>query len=60
MHGGALRFWLRADAHANQLPVTVDQRNNELRVDTKWVNAKGMVRAHHWGRYFRNDLHTLT
>jgi len=40
--------------------VTVDQRNNELRVDTKWVNAKGMVRAHHWGRYFRNDLHTLT
>ena len=46
--------------NANQLPVPIDQRNNELRVGTEWVNAKGMVRVDYWGSYFRNDIQTLT
>ena len=46
--------------NANQLPVPVDQRNNELRVGTEWVNPKGMVRVDYWGSYFSNEIQTLT
>ena len=46
--------------NSNQLPVPIDQRNNELRVGTEWVNTKGMVRLDYWGSYFRNDIQALT
>ena len=46
--------------NANQLPVPIDQRNNELKVGTEWVNPKGMVRVDYWGSYFSNDIQTLT
>ncbi|MCC6991304.1 MAG: MtrB/PioB family outer membrane beta-barrel protein, partial [Acidobacteria bacterium] len=46
--------------NSNQLPVPIDQRNNELRVGTEWVNTKGMVRLDYWGSYFANDIQTLT
>ncbi len=46
--------------NVNQLPVPIDQRNNELKVGTEWVNTKGMVRLDYWGSYFSNDIQTLT
>ncbi|MEZ5419284.1 MAG: MtrB/PioB family outer membrane beta-barrel protein [Vicinamibacterales bacterium] len=46
--------------NVNQLPVEIDQRNNELKANTEWVNAKGMVRVDYWGSYFSNDIQTLT
>ena len=44
----------------NQLPVPIDQRNNELKAATEWVNQKGMLRVDYWGSYFANDIQTLT
>ncbi len=46
--------------NVNQLPVPIDQRNNELKAGTEWVNAKGMIRLDYWGSYFSNDIQTLT
>lgn len=46
--------------NVNQLPVEIDQRNNEVKVDTEWVNPKGMIRVDYWGSYFTNDIQTLT
>lgn len=46
--------------NVNQLPVPIDQRNNELKAGTEWVNAKGMVRVDYWGSYFANSIQTLT
>ncbi len=41
-------------------PIPIDQRNNELKAGTEWVNAKGMVRFDYWGSFFSNDIQTLT
>lgn len=46
--------------NVNQLPVPIDQRNNEVKADTEWVNAKGMLRLDYWGSFFANDIQTLT
>lgn len=46
--------------NVNQLPAPIDQRNNELKANTEWVNAKGMIRLDYWGSYFSNDIQTLT
>ncbi len=46
--------------NVNQLPLEIDQRNNEVKVDTEWVHAKGMLRLDYWGSYFSNDIQTLT
>jgi MtrB/PioB family decaheme-associated outer membrane protein len=46
--------------NVNQLPVEIDQRNNELKANTEWVNAKGMIRLDYWGSFFANDIQTLT
>ena len=46
--------------NANNLPVPLDQRNNELRAGTEWINEKGMVRLDYWGSFFTNDIQTLT
>ncbi len=46
--------------NANELAVPIDQRNNELKAGTEWVNAKGMVRLDYWGSFFTNDIQTLT
>lgn len=43
-----------------QLAVPIDQRNNELRAGTEWVNPKGMLRLDYWGSFFTNDIQTLT
>ena len=46
--------------NANELPAPIDQRNNELKADTEWVNAKGMFRLDYWGSFFSNNIQTLT
>ena len=46
--------------NVNQLAVPIDQRNNELKAGTEWVNPKGMFRVDYWGSYFANDIQTLT
>ena len=46
--------------NVNELAVPLDQRNNELRANSEWVNDKGMVRLDYWGSYFSNDIQTLT
>jgi MtrB/PioB family decaheme-associated outer membrane protein len=46
--------------NVNQLLAPIDQRNNELKANTEWVNPKGMIRLDYWGSYFANDIQTLT
>jgi MtrB/PioB family decaheme-associated outer membrane protein len=46
--------------NVNELAVPIDQRNNELKAGTEWVNPKGMVRLDYWGSFFTNDIQTLT
>ena len=46
--------------NVNELAIPIDQRNNELKAGTEWVNNKGMVRLDYWGSYFSNDIQTLT
>lgn len=46
--------------NANEIAVPIDQRNNELKAGTEWVNAKGMVRLDYWGSFFSNGVQTLT
>lgn len=46
--------------NANELAVPIDQRNNELKAGTEWVNAKGMFRFDYWGSFFENGIQTLT
>lgn len=46
--------------NANELPAPIDQRNNELKAGTEWVNPKGMIRLDYWGSYFENNVQTLT
>lgn len=46
--------------NVNQLPAPIDQRNNELKANSEWVNAKGMIRVDYWGSFFTNDIQTLT
>ncbi|MCC6989142.1 MAG: MtrB/PioB family outer membrane beta-barrel protein [Acidobacteria bacterium] len=46
--------------NTNQLPAPIDQRNNELKLATEWVNKKGMIRLDYWGSYFSNEIQALT
>ncbi len=46
--------------NVNELAIPIDQRNNELKAGTEWVNPKGMFRFDYWGSYFTNDVQTLT
>ena len=46
--------------NANQLPAPIDQRNNELKLNTEWVNQNGMFRLDYWGSFFENNVQTLT
>ncbi len=46
--------------NVNQLPVPIDQRTNELKANTEWVNTKGMLRVDYWGSFFTNGVQTLT
>ena len=46
--------------NANLLPAPIDQRNNELKLNTEWVNQKGMFRLDYWGSFFENDVQALT
>ena len=54
--------WAAAFAfnNANLLPAPIDQRNNELRLNTEWVNQNGMFRLDYWGSFFDNAVQTLT
>lgn len=47
-------------SNANELAAPIDQRNNELKAGTEWVNPKGMFRLDYWGSYFENNVQTLT
>ncbi|MDP2054886.1 MAG: MtrB/PioB family outer membrane beta-barrel protein [Acidobacteriota bacterium] len=46
--------------NVNHLAAPIDQRNNELKAGTEWVNPKGMFRLDYWGSYFENNEQTLT
>ncbi|MCM3881963.1 MAG: MtrB/PioB family outer membrane beta-barrel protein [Vicinamibacterales bacterium] len=46
--------------NVNQLAAPIDQRNNELKLGTEWVNPKGMFRLNYWGSFFENSNQTLT
>jgi MtrB/PioB family decaheme-associated outer membrane protein len=46
--------------NANLLPAPIDHRNNELKLNTEWVNPKGMFRLDYWGSFFDNAVQTLT
>jgi MtrB/PioB family decaheme-associated outer membrane protein len=46
--------------NANILPAPIDHRNNELKLNTEWVNPKGMFRLDYWGSFFENGIQTLT
>jgi MtrB/PioB family decaheme-associated outer membrane protein len=46
--------------NVTQLPAPIDQRNNELKANTEWVNEKGMIRVDYWGSFFSNEIQTLT
>lgn len=46
--------------NANNLPAPINQRNDELRINTEWVNSKGMFRLDYWGSFFENQVQTLT
>ena len=46
--------------NADLLPAPIDQRNNELKLNTEWVNQKGMFRLDYWGSFFENNIQTLT
>ena len=46
--------------NVNQLPAPIDQRNNELKANTEWVNPKGMIRVDYWGSFFSNEIQALT
>ena len=45
--------------NANLLPAPIDHRNNELKLNTEWVNARGMFRVDYWGSFFDNAIQTL-
>ena len=45
--------------NANLLPAPIDS-NNELKLNTEWVNQKGMFRLDYWGSFFDNAIQTLT
>ena len=45
---------------AENLAAPVDQRNNEIRLNTEWANPRGMFRLDYWGSFFDNPLQTLT
>ena len=49
-----------AFTNANQLPAPIDHRNNELRLNTEWVNTRGMFRVEYWGSFFDNAIQALT
>jgi MtrB/PioB family decaheme-associated outer membrane protein len=49
-----------AFTNANLLPAPVDHRNNELRLNTEWVNTRGMFRVEYWGSFFDNGIQALT
>ncbi len=46
--------------NANELAAPIDQRTNELKANTEWVNDKGMLRFDYWGSFFENNVQTLT
>ena len=46
--------------NVNELNAPIDQRNNELKAGTEWVNPKGMIRFNYWGSFFENNIQTLT
>ena len=46
--------------NVNLLPAPIDQRNNELRLNTEWVNSRGMFRLDYWGSFFDNAVQSLT
>ena len=46
--------------NANLLPAPIDHRNNELKLNTEWVSARGMFRVDYWGSFFDNAIQTLT
>jgi MtrB/PioB family decaheme-associated outer membrane protein len=46
--------------NANVFNAPIDQRTNELKAGTEWVNRKGMIRFNYWGSFFENNVQTLT
>ncbi len=45
--------------NANELPVTLDNRTNDVTAGMEWVNEKGMMRVAYNGSFFNNNVHDL-
>lgn len=45
--------------NANELPLPLDNRTNDLSVGASWTNPKGMIRIGWDGSWFTNDIQTL-
>jgi len=46
-------------SNANELPVTVNQRTNDVTTAAEWSNRRGMVRVAYDGSWFGNAVETL-
>ena len=46
--------------NANELPLPLNNRTNDISTGVEWANRKGMVRLAWDGSFFNNDLQTLT
>jgi MtrB/PioB family decaheme-associated outer membrane protein len=52
--GGAFAF-----SNANELPLPLDHRTNDLSVGVEWASRKGMIRLGWDGSWFDNQIQTL-
>ena len=46
--------------NANEVPLPLDNRTNDISAGVEWANRKGMVRLAWDGSFFNNNLQTLT
>ncbi len=46
-------------SNANEVPVTLQNRTNDLNTAAEWSNRRGMVRLAYDGSWFNNDVGTL-
>lgn len=45
---------------ANELPLPIDNRTNDIEAGVEWANPKGMIRFSWNGSFFANDIPSLT
>jgi MtrB/PioB family decaheme-associated outer membrane protein len=45
--------------NANELPMALDNRTNDVNAGMEWANDKGMMRVAYIGSFFNNNIHEL-